>query len=115
MNGCAAFILTTVLFVASMHGVSFSAFDLIGWVLLSSIAAIGNAGVPMGCFFLTSAFLIGMDIPLYMMGLILPFYTILDMIETMLNVWSDACITIAVDKDLSKVPELVAEPTKEVA
>lgn len=106
MNGCAAFILTTVLFVSTINGMSFGTLDFIGWIFLATFAAIGNAGVPMGCFFLTSAFLIGMDIPLYMMGLILPFYTIIDMIETALNVWSDACITVAVDKDLatSKIP-----------
>lgn len=115
MNGCAAFILTTFLFVSSIHGLTFSGFDLFTWIFIASFAAIGNAGVPMGCFFLTSAFLIGMDVPLYTMGLILPFYTILDMIETTLNIWSDACITIVVDKDLSEAEAPVPEPTKEVA
>ncbi len=103
MNGCAAFILTTVLFVSSINGIPFSPFDLVSWIFIATFAAIGNAGVPMGCFFLTSAFLIGMDVPLYMMGLILPFYTLIDMIETALNIWSDSCITIAVDKELAPV------------
>jgi Na+/H+-dicarboxylate symporter len=110
MNGCAAFILTTVLFVSTVNGITFGPMDFLGWIFLATCAAIGNAGVPMGCFFLTSAFLVGMDIPLYLMGLILPFYTLVDMIETALNVWSDACITVAVDKDLSLiVPELSKE------
>ncbi len=100
MNGCAAFILITVLFVGKLYGMAFSPFELVGWIFLATLAAIGNAGVPMGCFFLASAFLVGMDLPLYMMGLILPFYTFLDMIETTLNVWSDGCIAIAVDRDL---------------
>lgn len=115
MNGCAAFILTSVLFVASVHGVTFSAVDLVGWIFLATFAAIGNAGVPMGCFFLTSAFLIGMDIPLYMMGMILPFYTIIDMIETTLNVWSDACITTTVDKDLALAEATVNDPAPETS
>lgn len=115
MNGCAAFILTTVLFVSAIHGLTFSTFDLISWIFIATFAAIGNAGVPMGCFFLTSAFLIGMNVPLYMMGLILPFYTILDMIETTLNIWSDACITVAVDKDLSEADLPVSEASKEAA
>lgn len=102
MNGCAAFILTTVLFVSMLNGYTYGAFELVGWIFLATLAAIGNAGVPMGCFFLTSAFLIGMDVPLYMMGIILPFYTIIDMIETTLNVWSDGCIALSVEKDLSK-------------
>jgi len=115
MNGCAAFILTTVLFVSTLHGMVFSPLELVGWIFFATIAAIGNAGVPMGCFFLTSAFLIGMDVPLYMMGLILPFYSVLDMIETALNVWSDACITIVVDKELAEAKEPLQEPSKEVA
>ncbi|MCH9627736.1 MAG: Proton/glutamate-aspartate symporter [Chlamydiales bacterium] len=114
MNGCAAFILTTVLFVSSANGLTFSGFDLFSWIFIATFAAIGNAGVPMGCFFLSSAFLIGMDVPLYMMGLILPFYAVLDMIETALNIWSDACITIAVDKDLSKADAPVTDPVDEI-
>ncbi|NGX60714.1 MAG: Proton glutamate symport protein [Chlamydiae bacterium] len=107
MNGCAAFILTTTLFVSSAFGMTFSPLDLVGWIFLATFAAVGNAGVPMGCFFLTSAFLIGMDVPLNMMGLILPFYAIIDMIETTLNIWSDSVITLAVNKDLApkSVPE----------
>ncbi|MCH9610992.1 MAG: hypothetical protein S4CHLAM81_03040 [Chlamydiales bacterium] len=54
----------------------------------------------MGCFFLTSAFLVGMNVPLYMMGVILPFYALIDMLETALNVWSDAVVTTSIDKDL---------------
>ena len=115
MNGCAAFILTTVLFVSTVNGITFGPMDFIGWIFLATCAAIGNAGVPMGCFFLTSAFLVGMDIPLYMMGLILPFYTLIDMIETALNVWSDACVTVAVDKDLAPAPNILPEATKEAA
>ncbi|HSX26570.1 MAG TPA: dicarboxylate/amino acid:cation symporter [Chlamydiales bacterium] len=104
MNGCAAFIFTTVVFISSMHGHVFSPFDLGMWVVLATIAAIGNAGVPMGCFFLSSTFLIAMNVPITTMGLILPFYAFLDMVETMLNVWSDLCVTAIVDKELKAVP-----------
>lgn len=100
MNGCAAFILTTVLFVSMSNGIHFSALDMLLWVFLASLAAIGNAGVPMGCYFLSSAFLVAMKVPLYMMGLILPIYAVIDMIETALNVWSDISITAIVDKEL---------------
>jgi Na+/H+-dicarboxylate symporter len=100
MNGCAAFILTTVLFVSEMNGVVFSPMDLFLWVILATIAAIGNAGVPMGCFFLSSAFLIAMNVPIELMGIILPFYALLDMVETALNVWSDLAVTQVIDRDL---------------
>ena len=101
MNGCAAFILITVLFVAQSHGVTFTAPELVGWVFLASLAAIGNAGIPMGCYFLASAFLGALDIPLVLMGLILPLYAIIDMVETALNVWSDGVVTAVVEKDVN--------------
>lgn len=104
MNGCAAFILITTLFVSMSNGMVFNHFEMVAWIFIATIAAIGNAGVPMGCYFLTSAFLLGMDVPLYLMGLILPFYTLLDMLETSLNVWSDGCVAVVVDKDLAKLP-----------
>ena len=80
MNACAAFILTTVLFVSSVHGYQFSNWELVSWIFIASIAAIGNAAVPMGCYFLASSFLASQSIPLQIMGAILPFYTILDML-----------------------------------
>ena len=100
MNGCAAFILVTVLYVSMSHGVTFSLLDMIAWMFIATLAAVGNAGVPMGCYFLTSAFLVGMNVPLNLMGVILPIYTIIDMVETALNVWSDSCIAVVVDKEL---------------
>lgn len=39
-------------------------------------------------------------LPLNLMFVILPFYAFIDMVETAINVWSDACVTAAVDKDL---------------
>ncbi len=101
MNGCAAFILITILFVARLNGMVFGVWDMLGWVLLATAAAVGNAGVPMGCFFLASAFLVHLDLPLEIMGLILPMYALIDMVETALNVWSDACVTAVVDRDLA--------------
>ncbi|MBT3394299.1 MAG: dicarboxylate/amino acid:cation symporter [Waddliaceae bacterium] len=103
MNGCAAFIITTVLFVSMSAGMAYSIPEMIAWIFIATLAAIGNAGVPMGCYFISSAFLIGMNAPLYIMGIILPIYTLIDMIETALNVWSDSCVTTIVDKELLSV------------
>lgn len=100
MNGCAGFILTTVLFVSMSHGLTFHPAELIMWVFIATIAAVGNAGVPMGCYFLSSAILASMGVPLQILGVILPFYAFIDMVETSINVWSDACVTAAVDRDL---------------
>lgn len=102
MNACAAFILTTVLFVSMSHGMTYSYLEMIVWVFIATIAAVGNAGVPMGCYFLSSAFLAAMNVPLHILGVILPFYTLIDMLETAINVWSDSCVVSAVQHDVLK-------------
>ncbi|WP_461535979.1 dicarboxylate/amino acid:cation symporter [Spongorhabdus nitratireducens] len=109
MNACAAFIITTVLFVSMSNGISYSPVELMIWVLIATIAAIGNAGVPMGCYMLSSAMLATMDVPLYLLGMILPFYSLIDMLESAINVWSDACVTAVVDKEHSACEQLSAK------
>lgn len=112
MNGCAAFILTTVLFVSMSNGVTYTPIEMILWIFLATIAAVGNAGVPMGCYFLSSAFLATMNVPLNILGIILPFYTIIDMVETALNVWSDSCVATIVDHEVS--PQATTQPILDV-
>jgi Na+/H+-dicarboxylate symporter len=102
MNACAAFILITVLFVSMSQGVSYTFPEMSVWILLATIAAIGNAGVPMGCYFLASAFLATMNIPLHLLGFILPFYSLIDMLESAINVWSDSCVTAVVHKEIEE-------------
>ncbi|MBI2791834.1 MAG: dicarboxylate/amino acid:cation symporter [Gammaproteobacteria bacterium] len=98
MNACAAFILITVLFIAQSQGMAFSLTDKLTWIVIATVAAIGNAGVPMGCFFIASALLSTMNLPLTLMGVILPFYALLDMLESAINIWSDSCVTLAVNQ-----------------
>lgn len=100
MNGCAAFILVSSLFVMQNGGMSLGLGTMLLWVLISVISAVGNAGVPMGCFFLTVSLMTGIGAPVEVMGLILPIYTIIDMVETAENVWSDSCVCAMTDKDL---------------
>ena len=100
MNGCAAFILVTSFFVMQNGGFFLGIGTMLLWVLVSVIAAVGNAGVPMGCFFLTVSLMTGIGAPVEVLGLILPIYTILDMVETAENVWSDSCVCAMTDKDL---------------
>lgn len=105
MNGCATFILVTSLFVMQNGGlIDFSAGvvtllpTLLLWLLISVVSAVGNAGVPMGCYFLTLSLMSGTGAPLGIMGIILPIFTIIDMIETAENVWSDSCVCAIVNK-----------------
>jgi len=99
MNGCAGFIIITVMFVAMSNGFDFSLLEMLAWIFIATLAAIGNAGVPMGCYFLSLALLSTMNVPLTLMFVILPFYAFIDMLETSINVWSDACVTCIVDAE----------------
>lgn len=98
MNGCAAFIFTTVIYLMQNNGMSISFLSMALWVVVATIAAIGNAGIPMGCFFLSVSLLASMNVPITLMGVILPFYSLIDMLETALNVWSDSCVTRIIDE-----------------
>ena len=100
MNGCAAFILVTSLFVMQNGGTILTWDTILLWILVSVVSAVGNAGVPMGCYFLTLSLMSGIGAPVAILGIILPIYTILDMVETAENVWSDACVCAMTDHDL---------------
>lgn len=105
MNGCAAFILITSLFVMQQGGVALTWPTMLSWLFISVISAIGNAGVPMGCYFLTLSLISGTQAPIAVMGIILTIYTIIDMVETAVNVWSDSCVCAMTDHDLKPAEE----------
>lgn len=109
MNGCAAFILVTSLFVMQNGGWTLSVPTVILWFFISIVSAIGNAGVPMGCYFLTLSLMSGIHAPIGILGIILPIYTVIDMIETAENVWSDSCVCAMVDKAVSTTEGSSAE------
>jgi Na+/H+-dicarboxylate symporter len=106
MNGCAAFIYATVIYVMQNQGMEINFATMMMWIVIATIAAIGNAGVPMGCFFLSASLLTSMNVPIELLGLILPFYSLIDMLETALNVWSDSCVAKIIHQKVVKdIPE----------
>lgn len=100
MNGCAAFILVTSLFLMQNAGIPITGGTMLVWTVIAVIAAVGNAGVPMGCYFLTLSLMASLNVPIDLMGVILPIYAIIDMIETTVNVTSDSCVAAMTDHDL---------------
>ena len=100
MNGCAAFILVTSLFVMQNGGTPLTWSTILLWILISVVSAVGNAGVPMGCYFLTLSLMSGIGAPVAILGVVLPIYTIIDMVETAENVWSDSCVVAMTNHDL---------------
>ena len=110
MNGSAAFILITSVYLLQNAGIEIGLGTLVAWVFIATFAAVGNAGVPMGCYFLTLSLVSSMNIPVALMGVILPVYAVIDMIETCLNVWSDSCVANIVNKEVKdKLPTVSAE------
>lgn len=97
MNGCAAFIFVTVIYLMQNNGIHVSMATMGLWIVVATVAAIGNAGIPMGCFFLSASLLASMNVPITLLGIILPFYSLIDMLETALNVWSDSCVVKVVN------------------
>ena len=105
MNGCAAFILVTSLFVMQNGGTVLTLPTMLLWLLIAVISAVGNAGVPMGCYFLTISLMSSMNVPVDLMGAILPISAIIDKIETTVNVWSDSSVSTMTAHDLrGKLP-----------
>ena len=100
MNGCAAFILVTSLFVMQHGGTPINLTTILIWILISVVSAVGNAGVPMGCYFLTLSLMSGIGAPITVLGIILPIYTIIDMVETAENVWSDSSVAAMVNREI---------------
>lgn len=81
-------------------GIELTMGTMIAWLFIAVLAAVGNAGVPMGCYFLTLSLMSSTGAPIGLLGIILPIYTIIDMIETAENVWSDSAVCAMVDHDL---------------
>lgn len=102
MNGCAAFILVSSLFVLQNGGATLTLSTLALWIVIAVVSAVGNAGVPMGCYFLTLSLMSGMGAPIGILGVILPLYTVIDMVETAENVWSDSCVCAIVNRKINR-------------
>ena len=101
MNGCAAFILVTSLYLMQNANIVITSGTMFVWLFVAVLAAVGNAGVPMGCYFLTLSLMSSMNVPVDLMGVILPIYAVIDMIETCVNVWSDAAVATMTHNDLA--------------
>lgn len=108
MNGCAAFIATSLTLGYLQESPFLTLTQLILILILSVVSAIGNAGVPMGCYFLSTALLSQLGLDLKLIGLILPIYSLIDMLETSLNVWSDSVITTIIDKKIREQKKVEA-------
>lgn len=97
MDGTALYECVAVIFIAQLYGMDLTIVDQVMIVLLSLLASIGAAGIPMAGLVTITIILSYLGLPLEAVGLILAVDRPLDMLRTTVNVWSDSCgsVTIA--------------------
>lgn len=98
MDGTALYELVAAIFIAQAYGIELSFVQLIIAVMVTLLASIGAAGIPMAGLVMMSIILSALGLPLEGVGLILVVDRILDMFRTSVNVWSDSCIACIVAK-----------------
>ena len=100
MNSSSAFVTITILFLTQYYGIEYSLINKISLLFISTFVVMGNSTIPMATFILTTSFLANLNIPTEMMGIILPFYAMIDPFEATLNAWSDCAVVAAVKKEI---------------
>lgn len=96
MDGTALYEAVAALFIAQVYGIDLSIGQQVTVVLLSTIAAIGAAGIPSAGLVTMALVLNAVGLPLEGIGLILSVDRVLDMARTMVNVAGDIVVASAV-------------------
>lgn len=91
MDGTALYECVAVIFIAQLYGMDLTIVNQVMIVLLSLLASIGAAGIPMAGLVTITIILSYLGLPLEAVGLILAVDRPLDMLRTTVNVWSDSC------------------------
>ncbi len=91
MDGTALYECVAAMFIAQAYGIDLSFTQQIVVVITALLASIGAAGVPMAGLVMMTIILSAVGLPLEGIGLILAVDRILDMMRTVINVWSDSC------------------------
>ncbi len=91
MDGTALYECVAAMFIAQAYGIDLSFTQQIVVVITALLASIGAAGVPMAGLVMMTIILSAVGLPLEGIGLILAVDRILDMMRTVVNVWSDSC------------------------
>lgn len=102
MDGTALYLGIVAMFAAQVFGVSIGPGDYLVVAVTVTLVSIGAAGIPSASLFLLATVLsvIGIDgaSTALIIGFILPFDRILDMMRTVVNVTGDAAVSVAVAK-----------------
>jgi Na+/H+-dicarboxylate symporter len=108
MDGTALYECVGVIFLGQYYA-SHSAFELtlgsqVFVVLMALLASIGAAGIPSAGLVMMLTILSGLGLPVEGAALLLAVDRPLDMLRTMVNVWSDSCGCAIVARSEGEVP-----------
>ncbi len=102
MDGTSLYLGILALFAAQAFGLPLEAGDYVLVAVTATLASVGAAGIPSASLFLLATVLTVFDVSgdqvALMVGFILPFDRILDMMRTLTNVTGDAAVATAVAK-----------------
>ncbi len=109
MDGTSLYLGILALFAAQAFGMQLEFADYVLVALTATLASVGAAGIPSASLFLLATVLQVFDVSpeqtALMVGFILPFDRILDMMRTMTNVTGDAAVATAIAKWEGEIDE----------
>lgn len=97
MDGTSLYQAVAAVFIARALGLDLTFTDQLAIILTATLASIGTAGVPGAGIVMLVIVLKAVDVPVEGIALILGVGRILDMIRTVVNISSDAAVSLAVN------------------
>ena len=98
MDGTALYEAVAVLFIAQLHfGESLPLIQQVIVCVTALLASVGAAGIPHAGLVMMAIILQAVGLPAESQGIILAVDRVLDMMRTVVNVWSDSCGCAVVD------------------
>ena len=98
MDGTALYEVVAVLFIAQYNGISLDLSQQIIVAFTALLASVGAAGIPHAGLVMMLIILQAVGLPAETQGLIIAVDRVLDMARTSVNVWSDACGCVVVER-----------------
>jgi len=102
MDGTALYECVAAVFIAQAYGITLTVPQQFIVVLTALLASVGAAGIPMAGLVMIFIILKAVGLPDEGIGLILAVDRILDMCRTTVNVWSDSCGAVVIEKTENK-------------
>lgn len=98
MNGAAQYMAVTFIFIAQVYGTTLSIGSLLLAICMVTILVMATPGIPGGAMVPTTILLATFNIPIEMFAIVLGLYSVVDMLDTTLNVTGDVVTSIVVQK-----------------